>query len=87
MELPGADGTHLSGAVSLSASELLRELDAVDAESADGRRNPLVNIKESSAMNEMNRASFSSGLPVDMAPDCPDNGIEMQDSKIIIDLQ
>jgi hypothetical protein len=38
---------HLSGAVSLSASKLLQELDAVDAESADGGRNPLVNITES----------------------------------------
>ena len=88
MELPAADGSHLSGAVSLSASELLQELDAVDAESAtDSRRNPLEDMKEIRRMNEMNRVSFSSGLPVDMAPDCPDNGIEMQDSKIVIDLQ
>jgi hypothetical protein len=98
LELPGADGTRLSGAVSLSASELLRELDAVDAEAADGGRGPLVDIKETSAVNEMNTVSFSSGLPVDMAPDCPDNGIEMQDvgigtrpaqvkSKSIIDLR
>jgi hypothetical protein len=88
MGLTAADGAHLSGSVSLSVSELLQELDAVDADSAtDSRRNAFEDTKERRPMNEMNRVSFSSGLPVDMAPDCPDNGIEMQDSKIIIDLQ
>jgi hypothetical protein len=100
LELPGAVHNHVSGAVSLSASELLRELDAVDAESAtdSGRRNPFKGMTESDTTNEMNGLSVSSDLPTDMAPDCPDSGIEMQDvgigsrpafarSKTIIDLR
>ena len=56
-------------------------------------------MREISTSQEMNRVSFSSDLPMDMAPDCPDSdsGIEMQDvgigsrpalakSKTIIDL-
>jgi hypothetical protein len=72
------------------------ELPASDS----GQRNPFKHMKEISTRQEMNRVSFSSDLPMDMAPECPDSdsGIEMQDvgigsqpalarSKTIIDLR
>jgi hypothetical protein len=76
LELPGAVNNHISGAASLSASELLRELDALDAESADAGINPF-------EMNGIKEARSSSGLPMDMAHGCPHSReIEMQDAGI-----